>query len=110
MPVPMIMPFVNDSLLIMGRGMTGVTGNFYTGLDAQADMAFRLHFRRHEDLFCDVDANIGSFLILASAAVGAYTYSFEPISNAFHKLRRNIEVDRIGRLVTLQQVGTGPRN
>lgn len=90
--------------------MTGATGNFYTGLDEFADMAFLLHFLREDDLFCDVGANIGSFSVLASGAVGARTFSFEPIPETFDKLQRNIEANRIGELVGLKPFGIGELN
>lgn len=110
MPVPMIVPYVNNSCLVMERGMTGATGNFYTGLDELSDMTFLLHFLREEDLFCDVGANIGSYSVLASAVVGAHTFSFEPIPTTFDRLKRNVEMNRIGGLVALQNIGIGSRN
>lgn len=110
MPVPAIVPFVNDSCLVMERGMTGATGNLYTGLDELSDMAFLLHFLREEDLFCDIGANVGSYTILASAVIGAYTYSFEPIPATFDRLKRNIEINRIAHLVSLYQCGVGSRD
>jgi len=94
----------------MGGGMTGATGNFYTGLDEFADMAFLLHFLRKDDLFCDVGANIGSFSVLASGAVSARTFSFKPIPDTFDKMQRNIETNRIAELVGLKLFGVGERN
>lgn len=66
MPYPQHVPFVNDTVLIMERGMSGATGNWYCGLHEVADMAFVLHALRAGDLFADVGANIGSFTVLAS--------------------------------------------
>lgn len=42
-------------------------------------MALVLHLLRPTDLFIDVGANIGSYTILAGAAVGAKYLSYEPI-------------------------------
>lgn len=59
-PYPVIYPFVNESKLIISKGLTGATGNLYTGLHEFTDMSFLLHFLRSEDLFIDIGANIGS--------------------------------------------------
>jgi FkbM family methyltransferase len=73
-------------------GMTGVTGNLYVGLHEFEPMAFLLHFLRRGDLFADIGANVGSYSILAGAAVGADAIAFEP-GEAFPWLVRNLELN-----------------
>ena len=55
----------------------GATGNLYVGLHEFEEMAFLLHFLRRGDLFADVDANVGSYTILAAVAVGTEAIAFE---------------------------------
>jgi hypothetical protein len=74
---PVAVQFVNSAQLFAIPGMAGATGNVYVGLHEFADMSFVLHFLRPNDLFVDVGANIGSYTVLASAAVGANCVSFE---------------------------------
>ncbi|HEX9953226.1 MAG TPA: hypothetical protein VGB53_15755, partial [Rubricoccaceae bacterium] len=71
--------FANDSQLWVAPGMTGATGNLYAGLHEFEDMAFVLHALRPTDLFVDVGANVGSYTVLAGAAIGARCESFEPV-------------------------------
>jgi FkbM family methyltransferase len=90
---PIVLPFVEGTVLVIERSMTGGTGNFYCGLHEFTDMAFLLHFLRSEELFVDVGANIGSYTVLASGVVGARTIAFEPVPKTFDVLNRNIRVN-----------------
>ena len=53
--------WIDGSILMVRRGMTGATGNLYVGLHEFCDMGFVLHFLRAGDLFVDVGANVGSY-------------------------------------------------
>lgn len=97
--MPVIMPFIGDAKLVVELGMTGATGNIYTGLHEFGDMAFCLHLLRKEDLFIDVGSNIGSYTILASKVVGAKSISIEPVPQTFNYLLQNINVNQINSLV-----------
>ena len=103
------MPFVNSAVLVMEKGMTGATGNWYNGLHEEADMAFLLHALRPEDLFVDVGANVGSYTVLASAAVGARSISFEPVASTYARLHRNLVVNEVTERVTAHNIGVGAR-
>ena len=98
-PYPVIFPFTARAKLIIGKGMTGATGNLYCGLHDFEDMSFLLHFLRREDLFIDIGANIGSYTVLAAAHIGATTLSFEPVPSTFSHLLNNIALNRIGNKV-----------
>src|SRR6185437_5282689 len=80
---PVIYPFLEKSKIIVQGGMTGATGNIYTGLHEFEEMMFLLHLLRPADLFADVGANVGSYTILASAVAGAGSISFEPLPATF---------------------------
>jgi FkbM family methyltransferase len=109
---PILYPFVEDSVLLIEKGMTGATGNIYTGLLEFADMAFVLHVLRSGDIFGDVGANVGVYTILAARNAGARVFSVEPIPSTVQKLRRNVDLNEVSeRVVILPYVagdGSGP--
>lgn len=102
-----IVPFVNGSRLVVSRGQTGATGNIYTGLHELNEMAFVLHALRPSDLFVDVGANVGSYTVLAAAAVGARCISFEPDSAAFAALMENLKINGITSRVEASPAAVG---
>lgn len=103
---PSIVPFVNDTRIIIKNHHHASTGNYYLGLMEFETMAFILHYLRVDDLFCDIGANIGSFTILASGAIGARSISFEPVPTTFKQLIRNISINEgMGDLVSCYNMG-----
>lgn len=109
-PHPVLVPFVENSRLVVEKGMAGATGNIYTGLVEFEDMAFILHVLRVGDTFADIGANIGAYTILASKNTGATSYSFEPVVETFNKFKRNIEANEIASLVYPKLCGVGAKN
>lgn len=101
--------WVNGSKFVVRKGETGLTGNIYTGLFEFVDMAFLLHFLRGEDLFVDVGANMGSYTILACAAVGASGYAFEPIPKTYERLVENVRLNHLEARVNCWNRGVGAR-
>jgi FkbM family methyltransferase len=93
------LPFVNESVLLVGRGMTGATGNWYSGLDEVHEMGFIVHTLGEGDLFIDVGANIGSYTILAAGGCACRVLSIEPSRQTFGILQRNIKVNNLEGLV-----------
>ncbi len=104
---PAVMPFVEDSVLVVERGMTGATGNIYCGLHEFADMAFVLHVLRSGDLLVDVGANIGSYTVLAAKVAGADCLALEPVPDTFAKLQRNLRINDLGSRVEAFQCAAG---
>jgi len=104
---PVVYPFVENSKLIVEPGMTGATGNIYTGLHEFEDMMFLLHLLRPGDIFVDAGANIGSYTVLASSVAGANSLSFEPVPSTFLHLKHNVAVNNIESLVELHNAGVG---
>lgn len=105
LPGPIAFPFVDDTQLFAGSGMTGATGNWYCGLHEAEEMGFILHFLRPSDLFIDVGANIGSYTIMAAGGSGARVVSVEPIPDTFAKLQRNVVLNGLAERVELHRVG-----
>jgi len=91
--LPVIVPWVETTSLVIETGMTGATMNFYCGLHEAADMAFVFHLLRVGDGFLDVGANVGTYTILASGAAQARTLAVEPIPATFNRLMRNIRIN-----------------
>lgn len=87
--------FVDNSRLLVARGMTGATQNIYCGLADYNEMAFVLHTLREDELFVDVGANVGVYSVLAAAAVGARAVAFEPQADVFESLLRNVRLNGI---------------
>lgn len=100
-------PFTDRARLLVSRGMYGATQNVYCGLNDFEDMSFLLHYLREGDVFLDVGANVGAYTVLASAAVGATTYAFEPSPSALDSLRANVEINRIADRVHIEPVAVG---
>lgn len=101
------MPWVNGTVLLMARGRTGATGNWYAGLHEFPDMGFVLHLLRPGDLFMDVGANIGSFTVLAAGAAGADAIAVEPGTEAMRRLAQNVRLNDLSDRVRLVEAALG---
>lgn len=97
--------FTSKSKLLITKGMKGATGNIYTGLHEFYEMAFLLHFLEDNDVFVDVGANVGTYTVLASAHIGAKTFSFEPVPTTYSYLCDNIKLNKIEDKVNSRQMG-----
>jgi FkbM family methyltransferase len=104
-PRARVCAFVEDSVLLIEKGMSGATGNIYCGLLEFPDMAFVLHLLRPGDLMGDVGANVGAYTVLAAKNVGANVISIEPVPSTFQHLKNNIELNKISDLTTLINCG-----
>ena len=106
---PVIYPFIGESQLIVKKGMASAEIQYYTGIYELNEMAFVLHFLREEDLFVDVGANIGVYVLLSSKVVGARTIAFEPIPNTFNALMENVAINAINDKVEGVNAGVGEK-
>lgn len=102
--------FIDSTYFLAKRGLTGITGNIYSGLHEFNAMGFLLHFLRAEDTFYDVGANVGSYTLLASGVCKAKTIAFEPVPATYAILKQNIELNKLGNLTTLENKGVGAVN
>lgn len=108
-PGALVVPFVGRARLLVRSGMQGATGNIYVGLHELEEMAFALHFLRPTDVFADIGANVGSYSMIAGAAVGARVHAFEPVPATFAALRDNVQLNGLGGRATLHPIGVGER-
>lgn len=107
LPGQVVVKWVNDTILVVGSGEQGLTGNVYCGLHEFADMAFVIHLLRPEDLFVDVGANAGSYTVLACGVAGASGICFEPVPEAFSRLSRNVSWNGLAGRVRCLNTGVG---
>ncbi len=103
----LIEAWVNGSRFLARAGETGITGNIYAGLQEFADMGYLLHALRPEDAFVDVGANVGSYTILAGAAIGARGWAFEPVPATFRRLDDNVRLNRLDGRVRHMNIAIG---
>jgi FkbM family methyltransferase len=106
-PYPIIYSFVEDTKMIIWKGLSGATGNLYCGLHEFQDMSFVLHCLRREDTFIDIGANIGSYTLLASGVIGTNTIAVEPIPATYKSLMNNICLNQLTELVSAINIGLG---
>lgn len=99
--------WVNGARFLVRAGETGLTGNIYTGLHEFEDMGFLLHYLRADDVFVDVGANVGSYTVLAGAAVGARCFAFEPVPETFARLVDNARLNHLDDRARCVNVGVG---
>jgi FkbM family methyltransferase len=102
-----IKQFIKPVKFYARKGLTGVTGNIYTGLHEFNDMAFLLHFLRPEDVFFDVGANVGSYTLLASGVCNAESIAIEPVKSTFDILNKNIGLNRLQGKVSAINAAVG---
>jgi len=106
-PYPVLHPFVGKTKLLVWKGLTGATGNIYTGLHEFEDMAFLLHFLREEDVFADIGANVGSYAVLAAGVARSRTVAIEPLPVTFNILSDNVTINHLSEKVTPLNIGIG---
>lgn len=106
---PIVYPFIENTYLVVEKGMSSAELQIYTGLYDLTEMLFLMHFLREEDVFVDVGANVGVYSILASGVAGSYSIAFEPIPSTFVKLKRNVIYNNLTDKVRLLNVGVGDK-
>jgi len=94
-PGDRVCTLVEDSALLISKGMAGATGNIYCGLLEFEDMAFVLHLLRPGDLMGDIGANVGVYTILAAKNTGARVIALEPGPAAFTRLQLNVNLNQV---------------
>lgn len=99
--------WVNKSRFFVKTGETGLTLNIYTGLHEFSDMGYLLHVLRSEDFFVDVGANVGSYSILAGAAIGSRGIAFEPLPHTYMRLTENLRLNHLEERVISVNKGVG---
>lgn len=108
-PGAIVYEWVNGAKFLVKNGEAGLTGNIYTGLHEFADMGFLLHFLRPNDLFVDVGANVGSYTLLASGAIGSRAIAFEPVPFTYSRLVDNMRLNHLDTQVECINKGVGAK-
>jgi len=103
----MVKPFIAGINFYARKGLTGITGNIYTGLHEFDDMAFLLHFLLPGDVFFDIGANAGSYTLLASGVCQAKTIAIEASANTAAITVKNISLNKLENKVTLINAAAG---
>lgn len=108
--VPLVMPFVGETHLIISNGMTGARGNIYYGLMEFEDMGFLLHFLSETNSFVDIGANVGVYTVLSAGVCGARTRCVEPVENTIRNLRNNLRINGLEGVVKIEHCAVGAEN
>ncbi|SDF04580.1 methyltransferase, FkbM family [Dyadobacter soli] len=106
---PMVYPFLENTSLVVEKGMSSAELQIYTGLYDLHEMLFLTHYLRPDDTFVDVGANVGVYTILAAGVAGSNAISFEPIPSTFSKLKRNVTYNLLEGRVDLRNLGVGDK-
>ena len=106
-PGAVVFDWIHGAKFIVAKGEETLTGNVYCGLTEFTDMCFLLHGLRASDQFADVGANLGSYTILACAAVGARGVAFEPAPASHERLLENIRLNRMEDRVRVINMAVG---
>ncbi|PWJ60626.1 FkbM family methyltransferase [Dyadobacter jejuensis] len=106
---PMVYPFIENTYLVVEKGMSSAELQIYTGLYDTEEMLFLMHLLRPNDTFADVGANVGVYSVLAAGVCGAHTIAFEPIPSTFRRLERNITFNQLQKNATLHNLGVGDK-
>jgi FkbM family methyltransferase len=105
--INMIVPYVDDTKLVVAPDTSAAILTMYIGLAEFEDMSFVLHLLTDEDLFGDVGANVGAYCVLASGVRGAKSVAMEPVATTIKALRLNIATNELGGLVDILEIGVG---
>lgn len=83
----------------------------HRGLADFHEMSFLRHYLRSGDQFLDIGANVGVYTLLAASVIGpsGRIASFEPGSPALARLRENIALNRLERMVEVFDVAASDR-
>jgi FkbM family methyltransferase len=106
----LIFKWVNNSTLLINKGESGITGNFYVGLMEFEDMSFLLHTLQKETIFIDIGANMGAYTILASKVCGSKSIAFEPVPSSYNRLCDQVRINNIEHLVTKKNIGLAKKD
>lgn len=104
-----VKPYIAGINFYARKGLTGITGNIYTGLHEFNDMAFLLHFLKPGDVFFDIGANAGSYTLLASGVCNAKTFAIEASANTAAITAKNISLNQLENKATLINAAAGAK-
>lgn len=103
---PIAVPYANGLRMLVQKGGNAV-GTVHFGFDEYWEQAFCAHLLREGDLFVDVGASEGSYVLLASGVAGARTIAYEPEPMTADRLSDNIALNRLDGRVELRRRAVG---
>ncbi|KGN35010.1 hypothetical protein N802_01160 [Knoellia sinensis KCTC 19936] len=102
---------VYGDLLLLAYPRSNSASNviYFTDYFDPAEMGFVSGFLKPGDCFVDCGANIGTYSLLAASVVGpsGRVISYEPVAMTAHRLRENVEINRLGSIIDVRQVAVG---
>lgn len=104
-----VIDWIGGTRLVVAPGMTGVTGELYTGLLEFEYSLFTLHLLRPEDLFVDVGANAGTYSVLAAKLARSNVIAVEPCKSAVQSLRTNLALNGVEDRVEIIEMGASDK-
>jgi FkbM family methyltransferase len=104
-----LIDWVGGIKLIVAPGMTGVTGELYTGLLEFEDSLFVLHLLSPGELFVDVGANAGTYSLLAAKLAKCNVIAVEPCKSTVQSLKTNLTLNGVYDRVEIIEQGASNR-
>ncbi|MGK7868201.1 FkbM family methyltransferase [Falsiroseomonas sp. E2-1-a20] len=105
--LPMVVPLVGPTRLVLRRGLSSATAAWYVGLTDFREMGFCLHLLRPGDLMGDIGANIGVYAVLAAGVSGAGVVAVEPAAATLPHLHDNIRLNDLSGRISVLPVAMG---
>jgi FkbM family methyltransferase len=105
----LIIDWISGIRLVVAPGMTGVTGELYTGLLEFEDSLFTVHVLRPEELFVDVGANAGTYSLLAAKLAKGNVIALEPCKAAVQSLKLNLALNGVEDRVEIIEKGASDK-
>ena len=104
-----VLDWVGGIRLVVAPGMTGVTGELYTGLLEFEDSLFMLHLLYPGELFVDVGANAGTYSLLAAKLACGDVIALEPCKAAAQSLKLNLALNGVEDRVEIIEKGASDK-
>src|SRR5262249_41126857 len=104
---PRLGPFIDQTRLDIGRGLTSANIQYYAGLGEPDVMGFVMHYVRPHDVFADIGANVGVMTVLAAGVAGARVVAVEPDAGAHAWLERNVRANDLDSRVQCVRMAVG---
>lgn len=98
--------WVDNLTLSLEGGDSGLLNNLYLGF-AELELLFVLKYANNNHTFVDVGANSGEYSILLSGIRKIRSYSFEPSSLAYSRLRENVLKNNLEEYIFTNKLALG---
>ena len=97
---PIIVTWFNGLKYYLSLGdCGGIIGNYYFHLQDINESIFLVRYLTKNDTFVDVGSNHGHYTLLSGGICGTRTISVEPVKKTYHRLYRNVELNKLDNVV-----------